>query len=216
MESQILLKQETRLAFSRLVWLKVARSITNLTSPPFLAIPTLLGFDYYYQQRRGANPLLFGTAQLIALFFGIILPILIILILRLCHKIDDIHISLRKQRTTPFLCAIGSYLLGTVLLSLREDGRCLAALLFCYTSTTLIVMLINFRWKISVHATGLGGPLAAVTLLLGWMVLPLFLLVPLVGWARVFLKAHTLAQVVAGSFFGYFSILFQLGVVFGY
>lgn len=216
MESQILLKSKPRLALSTLVWTKLARTITNLTSPPFLAIPTLLGFDYYYQERQGVTATLFRPSQILALLFGIALPILIIIVLRLLHKIDDIHVSLRKQRTVPFICAIGSYALGAALLSLRPDGGILAVLLFGYASTTLIVMLINFRWKISVHATGLGGPLAAITLLLGWVVLPLFLLVPLVGWARVYLKAHTLAQVVAGSLFGYFSILFQLGILFHY
>jgi membrane-associated phospholipid phosphatase len=216
MESQILLKREPKLALSTLVWTKLARTITNLTSPPFLAIPTLLGFDYYYQERQGGTASLFRPSQIIALFFGIALPIFIIIVLRLLHKIDDIHVSLRKQRTVPFICAIVSYALGAALLSLRPDGAILATLLFGYASTTLIVMLINFRWKISVHATGLGGPLAAITLLLGWIVLPLFLLIPVVGWARVYLKAHTLAQVVAGSLFGYFSILFQLAILFRY
>jgi membrane-associated phospholipid phosphatase len=39
-------------------------------------------------------------------------------------------------------------------------------------------------------------------LMLGPAWLPLLLLIPAVGWSRVVLRAHTVAQVVAGSLFG--------------
>ncbi|MDQ0871252.1 membrane-associated phospholipid phosphatase [Arthrobacter sp. V1I9] len=39
-------------------------------------------------------------------------------------------------------------------------------------------------------------------LMLGAPWLPLLLLIPAVGWSRVVLRAHTVAQVVAGSLFG--------------
>jgi membrane-associated phospholipid phosphatase len=38
--------------------------------------------------------------------------------------------------------------------------------------------------------------------MLGPAWLPLVLLIPAVGWSRVVLRAHTMAQVVAGSLFG--------------
>jgi membrane-associated phospholipid phosphatase len=214
MESQIYLKKKPVLTFSQYVWTKVARSVTNLTSPPFLAIPTFIIFDYHYQVRHGDSYVLLRPPLLLAILFGVILPVVTVLVMRLLGKIDDVHISFRKQRTVPFLWAIASYTLGALVLWLTADGNYLAALLFCYACITLTVMLINFWWKISVHATGLGGPLAGVTLLMGWAVVPLFLLIPLVSWARIYLRAHTLGQVVTGSLFGYGTILFLLLVVF--
>jgi len=45
-------------------------------------------------------------------------------------------------------------------------------------------------------------------------VAPLWLLVALVAWARVHLRAHTLGQVLAGSLLGYFFTLFLFIFVF--
>jgi len=39
-------------------------------------------------------------------------------------------------------------------------------------------------------------------LILGVQWLPLLLLIPAVGWSRVVLRAHTVAQVVAGALVG--------------
>ena len=63
--------------------------------------------------------------------------------------------------------------------------------------------LINIVWLISIHATGM----MATTLLagfifgapIGWALTPLLVLV---CWARLYLKRHTPAQVVAGLALG--------------
>ncbi len=44
------------------------------------------------------------------------------------------------------------------------------------------------------HVAGNAGAVTVMILLFGW---PVVLLVPLVGWARWHIRAHTLAQVVA-------------------
>jgi membrane-associated phospholipid phosphatase len=46
---------------------------------------------------------------------------------------------------------------------------------------------------------GITAPLVALTLLYGRQTLPFLILVPMVCWARVYLKAHTVGQVVAGA-----------------
>ncbi len=68
-----------------------------------------------------------------------------------------------------------------------------------YLVSTLIVQFITRYWKISTHACGITAPLAALTLLYGRQPMPFFVLIPMVCWARVYLKAHTVAQVVAGA-----------------
>jgi membrane-associated phospholipid phosphatase len=60
-------------------------------------------------------------------------------------------------------------------------------------------MLITFKWKISIHASGITSPFTALVYLLGGVMLPLLLVVIPVGWARVELKAHTKMQVTAGA-----------------
>ena len=71
-----------------------------------------------------------------------------------------------------------------------------------YTLSTLVVQYITRYWKISTHALGITAPLVALTLLYGNRTLPFLILIPMVCWARVYLKAHTLLQVIAGAALG--------------
>jgi membrane-associated phospholipid phosphatase len=75
-----------------------------------------------------------------------------------------------------------------------------------YTLNTTIVGIITRWWKISTHATGIAAPLTVLYAHFGVAPLPFFVLIPLVGWARVYLKAHTLLQVLAGTALGSISV----------
>jgi membrane-associated phospholipid phosphatase len=67
--------------------------------------------------------------------------------------------------------------------------------------------LITRYWKISTHALGITAPLVALLFLYGTQPLPFLVLIPIVCWARVYLKAHTVLQVVAGSALGATSVV---------
>jgi membrane-associated phospholipid phosphatase len=60
-------------------------------------------------------------------------------------------------------------------------------------------MLITFWWKISLHASSVASAVTLLATLYGTVVLPAYLLVVAVGWSRVVLRRHTIAQVVAGT-----------------
>jgi len=66
----------------------------------------------------------------------------------------------------------------------------------------IIMMVITFWWKISMHASSLGGVATMLTVLYGAVMLPLFVLLVLVSWSRVVLRRHTVTQVIAGSLAG--------------
>jgi membrane-associated phospholipid phosphatase len=209
------LDQKVKLSTSSYVLTKFARCVTNLTAPPFLAIPSFVILGLQEQQRQGTNHSRLGLSLIIALAFGAILPVVIVVILHLLKKVSDVHIADRRQRTLPFLLSISCFATGTLLLWLCNGSGWLTAILACYTVNTLVVMIINFWWKISVHATGVGGPIAAFALIIGMSVLaPLIGLVCLIAWARVYLRAHTLGQVLAGSLLGFSFTMFQLLFVF--
>ena len=196
----------------KLRWEKPARLVTHLTAPPVLAIP---GYFLLGNIAQARHPLPGGLNLIlaVALLFGVAAPIILVAILRLFNLIGDIHIGRQSQRTLPFILCILSFSLGTLVMWQSFGWHLLTALLGCYAINTLSVMLINFKWKISVHATGIGGPVAAFCLAVGWTVLPLMLgLLALVCWARVYLRAHSLGQVLAGSLlgFGLTLILFRL------
>lgn len=182
---------------------RLARFVTHITAPPVLAVP---GFFLLANISQSHHPTDHSPAALLAtaLLFGVVGPILLVAALRLFKIVSDIHIGRQNQRTLPFLMCIFSFAAGTLVMWYIFGWNILAALLGCYTVNTLLVMLINLKWKISVHATGLGGPIAAFCLAVSWAVLPVMLaLLALVCWARLYLRAHSLGQVLAGSVLGF-------------
>jgi len=86
----------------------------------------------------------------------------------------------------------------------------LTALLLCYSINTGVVLLITTKWKISVHTTGLSGPVAALILLLGPVGALFGILYPILIWSRVLLKKHTLAQAIAGGVQGFFLTVLEM------
>ena len=65
--------------------------------------------------------------------------------------------------------------------------------------TGVILLLITFWWKISLHASTISGTVTLLTILYGLIVVPAYAIVILVCWSRIVLKRHTLAQVTTGA-----------------
>jgi len=105
--------------------------------------------------------------------------------------IHDMYASERRTRTKPFMGAIASYLLGALVLTVFNAPSSLVALMACYFVNTLVMTVISLVWKISIHAVGISGPATFLTLQMGAIMLPLFILLLPVGWARLKLGAHT-------------------------
>jgi hypothetical protein len=68
----------------------------------------------------------------------------------------------------------------------------------------ILVAIIGFAiithfWKISGHAIGVALATGIIVARFGWEWWPVLLIVPLVGWARIVRKDHTIAQVIAGA-----------------
>ena len=78
------------------------------------------------------------------------------------------------------------------------------------TKPATVVMIITFKWKISVHTTGLSGPVGALILLLGPFGAVFGILYPILIWSRVLLKKHTLAQAICGAAQGFFLTIFEM------
>jgi membrane-associated phospholipid phosphatase len=64
---------------------------------------------------------------------------------------------------------------------------------------TVITAIITLYWKISYHTAIITSVVTAVNILGGIIFWPLFLLIPIVSWARVTIKKHTLSQVTGGA-----------------
>jgi len=114
-------------------------------------------------------------------------------------KLSDIDVSRRSERAGPFLFGIISATIGLLVLALTNGLRNLQTALIITAFSGVLMLLITFKWKISIHASSLGGAATILTALYGAVMLPLFGLVALVSWSRVELRRHTITQVVAES-----------------
>lgn len=183
-----------------------ARVISNIFIPPTL---TLSIFVYSILKLESNNQII--TYQIINSFFnGFLFPILMFLILMRMGKIVDHDATLKEERTLPYLLGAAISAIGLIISIVISFNIVLAGMWVCYISNTLFLIVINKNWKISAHATGAAGPLAAMVYVGGINNLIFVFLLILIAWSRVELKKHTPMQVVAGSILGFFSTYFQL------
>lgn len=189
---------------------ELAKTISTITNPPIITIPLFLIICIVLSFENGGFDFnKFIIMELISLVFASVLPMAIILFW--AKKINtDRDISNREDRFIPLIIGIVSYFIGVLVsLALNADNF-LTLLLLCYSVNTGVVLLITFKWKISVHTTGISGPVAALILLLGPFGAVFGVIYPIVIWARVLLKKHTLAQAICGGVQGFFLTVFEM------
>lgn len=137
---------------------------------------------------------------LISLFFSFVMPLGFFLLLLKIKKISDWEMTKRKERYGFNMIAFFSIIICLLVFYFLNEK----ALVYFYIKLLLPVFLyflITFFWKISGHMLinsififllyfYLQKP---IVLILG------ILLLIIVGWSRIELKKHTLAQVIAGA-----------------
>jgi membrane-associated phospholipid phosphatase len=138
----------------------------------------------------------------LAALFVCVLPLFLLLGLVRLGKVTDHHVSNRKQRAPVLLMALASVLAGLLVLESVGAPRSVVVMVLAIVAGILVLATVSPFWKISGHAAAISSATVISALMLGPAWLPLLLLVPAVGWSRVVLRAHTAAQVVAGSLFG--------------
>jgi len=173
--------------------MQMARYISIIFSPVTVSLPAIFLVALHNQEPSS----MFFAA--IVVFFLSIGPMLYILVGVSLGKFSDIDVSIRSQRLGPFLFGITSSLIGFFILLFNNAPKDLETILLTASTIGLVLMIITFWWKISMHASGIAGTITFLAVLYGKYVLPAFLLVFLVGWSRVVLKRHTVAQVTAGA-----------------
>ena len=188
---------------------KLARFISTLFVPPSFTIIVFTLFAFVFENEALQRVIVI----LVAFIFGFIAQIILFLVFRKKGRIADLDASIKEERTTPFLISIGFYFIGLIVLIVFQINILIIAFWFCYLSNTFFTILINKHWKISAHAMGAAGPLAAVTYAFGPSFLTLIILVALVGWSRIQLKVHTLPQVLVGILFAFASTYLQILLV---
>ncbi len=188
---------------------RLARIVSTLFVPPSFTIIvfTLLAFTLETESVKTIITIL------VAFIFGFSAQIILFLFLRNRGKIVDLDASVKEERTNPFLISVGFYLVGLIILISFKVNIISVAFWFCYISNTLVTIVINKYWKISAHAMGAAGPLAAITFVFGPIALFFSIIILLVAWARIQLKVHNFSQVLAGILFAFASTYLQILII---
>jgi membrane-associated phospholipid phosphatase len=95
-----------------------------------------------------------------------------------------------------------SVAIGLILLLVLGAPRLLTGYLAFMLASVAVLAAITTIWKISIHCAVASGSVAILALSFGPLVLPAYALVALLGWSRVRLRDHTVAQAVAGAVLG--------------
>ncbi|MFC2010652.1 hypothetical protein ACFLUL_03625 [Chloroflexota bacterium] len=129
-----------------------------------------------------------------------ILPVSVIVIYLLRHgTLDTFFINVRQQRTRIYLLGCLCAITGCFILSYLQAPQVLVAGFTVALLTTIMFMLINLWWKISVHTGFIAASSVVLVMMYGWVAAATIALVPLTAWARIELKYHSLAQAVSGA-----------------
>ena len=177
------------------VHVRMARHVSNILSPASISLPFIVLVALY----RASDKLTALLYALITLFFVSVGPLAYIVIGVHLGKLSDIDISRRSERAGPFLFGISSTLVGLLVLLLIQGPKNLQTALIITVVSAIILLITTLWWKISIHASSLGGVATMLTALYGAAMLPCFFLLILVSWSRVVLRRHTILQVIAGS-----------------
>ena len=153
-----------------------------------------------------------GTLATYLLFFilGIMLPIFVFRVWLVKKKGLTWDIHERKKRIKPLLALIAFVLLDYVLIA-QWHNTVLSQLFLIFLVWVIGFFVVTLFWKISGHAGTIALATGLIISWFGWGWWPVILTVPLVAWARVVRRDHTILQVIAGALYSW-----VLLVVFDY
>ena len=175
-----------------------ARLFSNIASPP--VIFALMGLILSLYSLPLAEALTW--AAIYGLFVSL-LPILFVLWMLQTGRVAELHMSDTEERHLPYLVAIVCAIVFFGLVTLANGPELLRCLAVFNIITLTALAVINTFWLISFHATAVSAAWTIIGLVFGWraslLVLPLVALVIVV---RLYLKRHTMSQVIAGLALG--------------
>lgn len=172
------------------VVVRLAHLVSDVCAPQYLVTLVLLTAPL----RDHAATL---THAVVAASFVTGIPMLVLAWMRRSGRVEDRHVSVRERRTPLFLAALGSLLTGLVLLVVLDAPGRLMHEVLAVLAGLLSCLVVNLRWKISVHA--------AVGVVAGLVMLPMhvaFALAAVIGWSRIRTNGHTASQVLGGTLLG--------------
>jgi hypothetical protein len=173
---------------------KIARLISNILGPFFIG-PLLI---LLLVLKIAATPSDAIRWALLLIVLTILPGLIVFIYLVKRHQLASLTQS-REQRTRVYLLASIFAGVGLAILVYFDAPAVIVATFVTGLAMLTTFMLINLRWKISIHTAYITASATIAIILYGLIGLAFLVLMPLIAWARLELKHHTLAQVTAGA-----------------
>lgn len=177
-------------------------------------MPTAMFAVIFYFAPEAAKPLNSEQAPYLLKAVAIttfVIPIISLSTLKFSSTITSFWLENRRERILPFLFMTVFYGLTAYMFIMKiKVNDFMTVILIAMTIMVLVITIITFYWKISVHSTALSG-LVGFIIGLSLKVPSAELLYPLVTSivltgtvmsARLSLNAHTPSQILGGSMVG--------------
>lgn len=201
---------------------EAAKVVSVILHP--LVMPTLGALCYFSLFPTIAQfpePDIYWRIMVALVSLTLVLPLLCVLIMMRVGKVSTMFIEDQRERNWPLALTAIIYGGAAYLLRTRMVPAFLQLFILGAIAAMIIAMLVNLRWKISLHMIGIGGLCGGLTILYYYtqegdpLYLALaFLLAGVLGTARLLLNAHTPLQILAGFVLGFGTEL-GLGLALG-
>lgn len=180
--------------------------ILSLVLHPFLQpvylivfILTQTVFAYYPANVK------FYVLWVVALY-AVLIPMLSLGVLRSLGWISDWRLDDRRERLLPLLVGAICYVLCAITIAKIPALAFLRKFMVAAACCEVLCLVVSFRWKISLHLTGMGAIVALLVVVdlaseRSNMLLPLMIAIGCAGLlasVRLYLGRHNGAQVLAG------------------
>ena len=174
---------------------RIASLTSNILNPFLVSLVLILLLSF----KSTSSALDAVKWSLISIAVSILPVFLVIIYLVRKQKLESPFINVRKQRTKIYLLAGVFAGVGCIIFPYLEAPPTLRATFVAGLSAVVVFMCVNLLWKISLHTALVTASVTVLIILHGSIATVTVVLVPLIGWSRIKLKHHSLAQVAVGA-----------------
>ncbi|MEO8147924.1 MAG: hypothetical protein ABI723_09825 [Bacteroidia bacterium] len=191
---------------------KIANIISHLFHPLLMPLycMALIFFNHNYLSiavRPGLQRLIYA----IVFITTFLMPSLSAIFLFFRGQVQSLQMPTREERVLPFIITSIYFFICYYLIRQLSVPYMLSAIVRGAVITLVLAMIINFKWKISIHMVGIGGAIGMLFVLSQLIfadytitIMLVIFLAGILGSVRIYSGGHTPAQVYAGFLMGAF------------
>lgn len=185
------------------------KAISYLFHPIFIPVMATIGYFLVTPRLYELNFKIDVTITIS--IFTIFIPILLFILLKRFNLIDSIFVKDVSQRKIPlYIYVLILFLIITKVITKSIFAELHDFFLASFIASILCLLLVLFRVKASMHMMGISGLVMFLMVLsityqvnITFALSVLILMIGVVGTSRLFLKAHTFAELIIGFFIGW-------------